>query len=84
MAKRLLKMNGRGLSMSRPRRVNRARQIIAAGKVDTGSSWDGRHIRDVYEDLCSLHAEHIAYQMTAQIWENRAVAYKEATGVSAA
>jgi len=76
----LLKMNGHGLKMSRPRRVNRARQVIANGEINTGSSWDGRHIRDVYRDLCSQHTEHIAYEMTAQIWENRAVAYKEAIG----
>lgn len=79
----LMKMSPR-LRIRRPpvvrrsRKISRAVQIIAHGLVDTGSEWDGWHIRDVYKVIrpqCSNAAT--AYDLVRAIWENRAAAYQE-------
>jgi hypothetical protein len=75
---KLLRMNRRGLKMKTARRVNRARQIVAAGLVDTGSEWDGRHIREVYKAIRpTVASEAAALDLVRAIWENRARAYKQ-------
>ncbi len=63
--------------MRRSRKIGRAVQIIACGLVDTGSEWDGWHIRDVYKAIRSqCSSAGAAYDLVKAIWENRAAAYQ--------
>lgn len=65
------------LSMKRARATSAARHIIAQGLVDSGSEWDGWHIRDVYRAICpQCSSAQAAYDLVKAIWENRAAAYK--------
>lgn len=77
-----LKMNGklrirRRLSMTRAQRVSAARHIVIHGLVDTGSEWDGWHIRRVYQAIRPIvESDHAALDLVRAIWENRAAAYQ--------
>lgn len=74
----LLRTRHNGLRLKRVRRVNVARQIIAAGLVDTGSEWDGVHIREVYRHYLSICASRpAALDHLRALWTNRVAAYRE-------
>ena len=67
----------RPLAMKRSRKISRVMQIIAHGLVDTGSEWDGWHIRDVYKAIRKQTSTAGAtYDLTKAIWENRAAAFQ--------
>ena len=78
----LLKMSNplrvrRPLATKQARPIDPARHIIAQGLVDSGSPWDGWHIRDVYYAVRRrLPNDQAAYNLTALIWRQRAQAYK--------
>ena len=68
----------RRLAMRHSRKMSRTRQIIAHGLVDTGSEWDGWHIRNVYKAIRKqTSSAGAAYDLTKAIWQNRAVAFQE-------
>lgn len=74
----LFRMNERGFAMKRARRVPRAQQIVTAGLVNTGSEWDGWHIRDVYKAIRGMvGSDGAALDHTRSVWENRVAAYRE-------